>query len=113
MRALFSMNIYVGNLPEQVQNDELKELFQRFGTVDAVRIIRDRVTGQPRGFGFVDMAEAAEGEKAIKELDNSMFKGKTICVNEARERKPRPGFHRDPRREGSRDSHDNREPHKE
>jgi RNA recognition motif-containing protein len=88
------MNIYVGNLPDDVQNDEIKELFQGFGTVDAVRIIRDRFTSQPRGFGFVDMANAAEGEKAIKELDGTNFKGKAISVNEARERKRRPGFHR-------------------
>ena len=83
------MNIYVGNLPWSTQNEELEKLFQKFGKVTAARVIRDRFTGKSRGFGFVEMADTAEAEQAITELDGKEFNGRPLRVNQARERKNR------------------------
>lgn len=81
--------IYVGNLPKKSRtnlNEELKELFQRFGAVDKVELPLDRKTGEFRGFGFIEMSNASEGEEAISLLDNAVFQGGTLRVNEARRR---------------------------
>jgi cold-inducible RNA-binding protein len=79
------MNIYVGNLPFDATKDQVNDLFARFGEVESVRIISDRVTGSPRGFAFVQMTKE-EGQRAIAELNNTDFLGKQIRVNEARPR---------------------------
>ncbi len=80
------MNIYVGNLADDVQENELKEIFEAFGQVDSVKIIKDFYTGLPRGFGFVEMSGQEEGQSAITDLDGTVLKEKTIKVNEARPR---------------------------
>jgi len=69
------MNIYVGNLSYQATEDDLKSAFSRFGEVTSVSIIRDKFTGQSKGFGFVEMKSRADGEKAIKELGIPRRKG--------------------------------------
>lgn len=82
------MNIYVGNLNSKTTEEDLKETFGKYGQVDSVKIIKDFETGQPRGFGFVDMSEK-DGNQAIKELNETELNGNSIIVNEARERRPR------------------------
>jgi RNA-binding proteins (RRM domain) len=78
------MNIYVSNLNFRTQNESLQELFEKFGEVTSANIIMDRDTGRSRGFGFVEMANDEEGQKAIDELNDTDFEGKTITVNVAR-----------------------------
>lgn len=80
------MNIYVGNLSFDVTEDELQKLFEEHGSVVSVNIIKDRYTGNSKGFGFVEMENQADAEKAIKELDESDVKGRNIKVNQARPR---------------------------
>ncbi len=80
------MNIYVGNLSFDVTEDELQKLFEEHGSVVSVNIIKDRYTGNSKGFGFVEMENQADAEKAIKELDESEVKGRNIKVNQARPR---------------------------
>ncbi len=83
------MNIYVGNLDYQLTEDDLKTTFQAYGEVESVRILTDRDTGRPKGFGFVEMPEKEEALKAIEGLNGNDLGGKTITVNEARPKKPR------------------------
>ena len=83
------MNIYVGNLSYDTGNAELQEAFSRFGAVDDARVIEDRNTGRSRGFGFVEMTDAAEAKKAIAELNGTDLQGRTITANEARPRADR------------------------
>ena len=81
--------IYLGNLPISATEDEVRELFGRHGEVSSVSLITDRETGRPRGFGFVEMdAEAAD--RAIDALDGADFGGRSLRVNEARDRGARP-----------------------
>lgn len=80
--------IYVGNLPFSATEEDIRALFEKHGSVKAVKLITDRDTGRPRGFGFVDM-ETGAGE-AIEALDGTDFGGRSLRVNEARERAPRP-----------------------
>jgi len=82
-----SKKIYVGNLPFSVTEDELRDVFQRHGTVDSVAVITDRETGRPRGFGFVEMAEASAADEAIRALDGSDLGGRSLRVNEAQDRR--------------------------
>ncbi|GBE36867.1 RNA recognition motif [bacterium BMS3Bbin07] len=84
------MNIYVGNLPYDVTEDELKGLFSEFGEVSTVNIITDKYSGQSKGFGFVEMPNDSEAEEAIKALDGSELKGRNIKVNQAKPRGERP-----------------------
>lgn len=79
-----SINIYVGNLSFSATEDELKGLFQSYGTVDSAKIISDQFTGRSRGFGFIEMTNREEGLKAIEELDSKDFNGRSLKVNEAR-----------------------------
>jgi RNA recognition motif-containing protein len=79
-------NIYVGNISYQTTEEELNELFSEYGTVQSAKIISDRETGRNRGFAFVEMDDAGADE-AIKNLNNTEFGGRTLKVNEARERK--------------------------
>jgi RNA recognition motif-containing protein len=80
------MNIYVGNLSPDVTEDELREQFQAFGGVTSVSIIKDKYSGQSRGFGFVEMPAKAEAEAAIAGLKGKTLKDRTLDVNEARPR---------------------------
>lgn len=80
------MNIFVANLNYKVQSKELKELFEGFGTVDSARIITDRETRRPKGFGFVEMPNDDEANNAIRDLDGKEFHGKNIAVKKAFDR---------------------------
>ncbi len=77
-------NIFVGNLDFNTGEDELRKMFEVYGQVDRVSIMTDRDTGRSRGFGFVEMANAEEGEKAIAALNGTQLGGRTLNVNEAR-----------------------------
>ncbi len=79
--------MYVGNLPFSATEDEVRELFEQFGTVTSVNLVNDRDTGRPRGFGFVEMEDGAD--EAINELNDASFGGRNLKVNEARPREPR------------------------
>ncbi len=79
-----SVRIYVGNLPFETTEDAVRELFAGYGSVSSVRLINDRETGRPRGFGFVEMADG--GPEAIQSLDGKDFGGRPLRVNEARPR---------------------------
>ena len=90
------MNIYVGNLSHDATEEELRQAFEAFGQVKSAKIIMDRDTGQPRGFGFVEMPSDDEAKTAIAELNDKPFKGRTLRVNEGRPREQRPGGDRPP-----------------
>lgn len=87
-------NIFVGNLSYQTTEDELRDAFAEFGTVERVSIVRDRDSGQPRGFAFVEMTDSAQAAKAIETLNGREVNGRAINVNEARPREQRPGGNR-------------------
>jgi RNA recognition motif-containing protein len=87
------MNIYVGNLSRELTEDELKEAFVAYGTVESAKIISDKFTGISRGFGFVEMPDESEAQNAIGELNGKELKGRTIIVNKARPRTDRGGGH--------------------
>jgi len=80
------MNIYVGNLSGDVTEDDLRQAFEAFGEVSSINIIKDRFTGESRGFGFVEMPAKTEAEAAIAGLNGKDLKGRDINVNEARPR---------------------------
>jgi len=80
------MNIYVGNLSYEVTEDDLKQAFTAFGQVETVKIIKDRWSGQPRGFGFVEMPERDEAYSVINGLNGKDLKGRLVKVNKARSR---------------------------
>ena len=80
------MNIYVGNLNYRVREDDLKQVMEEYGTVESVKIIKDRETGKSKGFGFVEIADDAAGAKAIAELNGAEYMGRTMVVKEARPR---------------------------
>lgn len=84
------MNIYVGNLPFSATETDVRDMFAPFGAVTSVTLIKDKFTGQPRGFGFVEMADAGEAQKAIAGLNGKDMKGRALVVNEARPREERP-----------------------
>jgi RNA recognition motif-containing protein len=84
------MNLYVGNLSYRLTEDELKEAFEEFGQVSSCTIIKDRVTGESKGFGFLEMPERSEAEAAIGGLNGRDLKGRKLNVNEARPRENRP-----------------------
>lgn len=77
------MNIYVGNLPYGVTEDDLKSMFVEFGVTESVKIISDRSSGQSKGFGFVDMPNNSEADQAIKALNGKFMNGRNIKVNPA------------------------------
>jgi RNA recognition motif-containing protein len=83
--------IYVGNLPFSATEEELRSLFERHGKVESVKLINDRETGRPRGFGFVDMA-SNEAQSAIQQLNGQEMGGRALRVNEAQERPARSKF---------------------
>ena len=78
------MKIYVGNLPDEITEAELRQEFGTFGEVTSVSIITDKYTGRPRGFGFVEMAAVSEGQAAIAGLNGKELKDQTLNVNAAR-----------------------------
>ena len=89
------MNIYVGNLERAVTDDELKAVFTEFGEITSASVIRDKYTGESRGFGFVEMPAKAEAIEAIKQVDGREINGKRLIVNEARQKQDRrPGGNR-------------------
>ena len=90
------MNIYVGNLAREATEDDLRQAFEAFGQVTSAKIITDKFTGDPRGFGFVEMPNSPEAQSAINGLDGTDLKGRSMKVNEARPREDRGrgGFNR-------------------
>jgi len=93
--AICLKNIFVGNLSFNTSEDELRQLFEAYGQVDRVSIMTDRDTGRSRGFGFVEMTNAEDGEKAIAALNGSQLGGRTLNINEARPKMERSGGGRD------------------
>lgn len=83
------MNIYVGNLPYSVTQDELRDVFGAYGEIASVNLITDRFTGQSKGFGFVEMPNNAEADAAIKALNDTPLKGRNLKVNQAKPRATR------------------------
>jgi RNA recognition motif-containing protein len=80
------MNIYVGNISRTGSEDKLRSLFSQFGEVSSVKLIKDKFTGNPKGFGFVEMHNANEANAAISSLNGQEFEGQRLRVNEARPR---------------------------
>ena len=83
------MNIYIGNLAQNVQEEDLNTLFSQHGKVDSVKIIRDMYSKISKGYGFIEMLVKDEAQKALHVLNNSELKGKKLVVNEARPKKER------------------------
>lgn len=92
------MNLYVGNMARDVTEDDLREAFEAFGQVTSVEIIKDRETGQSRGFAFIEMPAKAEARAAMAGMDLQQLKGRGITVNEARPRVDNRGGKRGRRR---------------
>jgi RNA recognition motif-containing protein len=84
------MNIYVGNISRTATEQDIKEAFEAFGAVQSAAIIKDKFSGESRGFGFVEMPNKEEADKAISGLNGKDLKGRTLTVNEARPRTDRP-----------------------
>ena len=80
------MNIYVGNLPYEATEEDLQQAFGAFGQVTSASIIKDKFSGESRGFGFVEMSDRTEAENAINSLNGADLKGRALTVNEARPR---------------------------
>jgi len=80
--------LYVGNLPFSTTEADLRDLFEKHGSVQSVSVITDRETGRSRGFGFVEMSDDADADAAMKALDGQDMGGRNLKVNEARERRP-------------------------
>ncbi len=84
------MNIYVGNLSYGVSDDQLREVFEAYGTVSSAKVITDKYSGRSKGFGFVEMDDDNEAKSAIEDLDGAEIDGRAVKVNEARPREERP-----------------------
>ncbi len=84
------MNIYVGNLPYSMRDDDLHALFASYGTIDSAKVIIDRASNRSKGFGFVEMPNDAEGKAAIEGTNGKDVDGRPLRVNEARPREERP-----------------------
>ncbi len=80
------MNIYIGNLPFNLGEEDLREIFEEYGEVTSSKIIMDKFTGRSKGFGFIEMDDAEEANKAIQELNNAEVGGRNIKVNESKPR---------------------------
>jgi len=83
------MNIFVANLNYRLTDDDLRDLFQEYGSVDSAKVITDRDTGRSKGFGFVEMSDEAEAKSAIQALDGAEYDSRPIVVKEAEERPKR------------------------
>ena len=86
-----STKLYVGNLPYEATETDLQTLFETSGQVASINIVRDRATGQARGFAFVEMSDADGARKAITDLDRHQYGGRSLTVNEAKPMVPRGG----------------------
>lgn len=84
------MRIYVGNLPYSVTDEDLRDAFGEFGELTSAEVVTDKFSGQSKGFGFVEMPDNQDADAAIKALNETMFKGRKLTVNEARPRAERP-----------------------
>lgn len=84
--------LYVGNFPYETSESDLQTLFEASGQVASINIVRDRATGQPRGFAFVEMSDTEGARKAISELDKHQYGGRSLTVNEAKPMQPRSEF---------------------
>ena len=93
------MNIYVGNLSGEVSEEDLRQAFEAFGKVTSVTIIKDKSSGESRGFGFLEMPAKAEAQSAMTSLEGKELKGRTLKVNEARPRSESPRGGRGPGRD--------------
>jgi len=81
------VNIYVGNLPHGIGEEEIREMFVKFGGVESVSLVKDRFSGQSKGFGFVEMPNNSEADQVIKALNKTMVQGKEIKVNQVQPQK--------------------------
>ena len=86
-----STKLYVGNLPYETSESDLQALFEASGQVASINIVRDRATGQARGFAFVEMSDVDGARRAISELDKHQYGGRSLTVNEAKPMQPRSG----------------------
>ena len=84
-----STKLYVGNLPYETTESDLQTLFEGIGPVSTISLVRDRATGQARGFAFVEMSDSESAGRAIKELDRHQYGGRSLTVNEAKPMVPR------------------------
>ena len=84
-----SKSLYVGNLPWSATEDQIRNLFSQYGTVNSVNLVTDRETGRARGFGFVEMEESNAAASAVEALDNTSYEGRNLRVNEAQPKAPR------------------------
>lgn len=84
------MNIYISNLSFDVNDNDLRELFEEYGQVSSAKVITDKFSGKSRGFGFVEMTSDEDGRRAIEELNQAEYDGKTISVSVAKPREDRP-----------------------
>jgi len=91
MKKELSVNIYVGNISYDLSENELRDEFSKYGEVMSVKIITDRETNRPKGFGFVEMRRDEDGAKAIEELNGLMVNGRSLKVNEAKPKGDRSG----------------------
>lgn len=85
------MNLYVGNLSWTMTEDDLRTLFEQYGTVTSIKIVKDRETGRSKGFGFVEMENDTEAQNALSSLYDKEIQGRKIVINEAQERPAKPG----------------------
>lgn len=93
------MDIYIGNLHYEITEEQLKQIFEEYGQIDEVKIIKDRETGRSKGFGFVTIADDEQGERALEEMDGAEINGRSVKVNRAKRREdndrgPRNDFRR-------------------
>ena len=93
-----STKLYVGNLPYETSESDLQTLFEASGQVASINIVRDRATGQARGFAFVEMSDDESARRAITELDRHQYGGRSLTVNEAKPMAPRGAFGGGPQR---------------
>ena len=82
------MNIYIGNIPRETSEKEVRQAFEQFGEVTSVNLIKDKFTNMYKGFGFIEMPVQGDAENAIKSLDGTMFNGRVLTVNPAKPRTP-------------------------
>lgn len=93
------MNIYLGNLPRTITEDQIRDFVSQFGEVTSIKIIMDRITNAPRGFAFIEIPSSDEAKKFIEECNGNMFEGRRLVVSEARKRENNDrGGDRGPRR---------------
>lgn len=84
MSQATNKKLYVGSLPYSISEDELRELFSSYGNIESVRIITDKFTGQSKGFGFVEMSNEDDAQRAVEGMNGKQISGRTLIVNEAR-----------------------------